>query len=326
MRQEYHSLYCLKAIGVLFVLMIHFHCYKSQYLEPLYRCGVPIFFIISGFFLYTNDFIKQKSRLKRSVFKIIKYIIFFNLIYYLLYWLTEGKSRIDNLTGIIRLVVYGDSVSGHLWFLTSYLWTIIFFIICKTLKLKDSIIYIIAAICMVEGLMEEQYAFTLGGDFSIQTYYLPWFTSSLPMMAVGYATKKHEIRIVNWMKKHGKIKYGCLIVFLFLTYIEHRLLCMSHHFSGTFMISTFFATMAMFLYCVAKPNMGKNTYMETIGKEHSGNIYYWQFFPYNLLIASVFPKDILSNLGLFIMFAALLAWSYGINFIDAQLKKYRFIK
>ena len=83
-KQEYHSLYLLKAIGVLFVLMIHFHCYKSHYLEPLYRCGVPLFYTISGFFLYASGEDRQKEKIKKGIVKIIKLIFFFNVIYYLL--------------------------------------------------------------------------------------------------------------------------------------------------------------------------------------------------------------------------------------------------
>jgi len=55
MKKEISSLYILKAIGALFILMIHFHFFKSQYFEPLYKCGVLIFFIISGYFLYSHN-------------------------------------------------------------------------------------------------------------------------------------------------------------------------------------------------------------------------------------------------------------------------------
>lgn len=84
MRSQYHSLYLLKAIGVLFVLMIHFSCYKIQYFEPLYRCGVPLFYIISGFFLYAKDESVQIQKVKRSIVKIVKLILF--SILYIIYF------------------------------------------------------------------------------------------------------------------------------------------------------------------------------------------------------------------------------------------------
>lgn len=257
MRSQYHSLYLLKAIGVLFVLMIHFSCYKIQYFEPLYRCGVPLFYIISGFFLYAKDESVQIQKVKRSIVKIVKLILFFNIVYYLLYWTIDGKSKINTVDNIIRLVIYGDSVSGHLWFLTSYLWTLVLICIHKHFKIKDVILYIAATACLIEGLMEGQYSFAAfaNSNFSIQEYYLPWLTSSLPMMAIGYVIKKHETQIVILANKHRTIlSIGTIILCLF-PYIEHQLLCATHHYSGTFMISTFSAVVAMFIYCICDPTM-----------------------------------------------------------------------
>lgn len=311
---KYDSLYLLKTVGVLFVLMIHFHCYKSQYFEPLYRCGVLLFYIISGFFLYTNDTNKQISKIKKSISKIIKLILFFNITYYLLYWITEGKSKINNIDEIIRLIIYGDSISGHLWFLTSYLWTLIFFLICVFFKIKNIILYVIAIICLTEGLLEGQYSFVFNNSFSIQQYYLPWLTSSLPMMTLGYIIKKHEKSIVVYANKHERIMLLGTLFFLIFPYIEHHLLCMTLNYSGTFMISTFFSVIAIFIYCVCKPTIGKKyPFIITIGKKHSGNIYYWQFFPYYFFIAPLIPKDILYNIELPLMIIVLLVWSYAIN-------------
>lgn len=106
--------------------------------------------------------------------------------------------------------------------------------------------------------MEGQYSFAAfaNSNFSIQEYYLPWLTSSLPMMAIGYVIKKHETQIVILANKHRTIlSIGTIILCLF-PYIEHQLLCATHHYSGTFMISTFSAVVAMFIYCICDPTMG----------------------------------------------------------------------
>lgn len=307
--------------------MIHFHCYKSHYLEPLYRCGVPLFYTISGFFLYASREDRQKEKIKKGIVKIIKLIFFFNVIYYLLYWFTNRESRINDINGIIRLVVYGDSISGHLWFLTSYFWTLIFILVCKYLRIKDVILYLISIICLIEGLMEGQYSFIFFNEnyFSIQEYYLPWFTSSLPMMMTGYFIKKHETSIVSWMNQHTKTILNATCFFILLPYAEHRILCMTHHYSGTFMISTFPSVIMMFAYCVNHPESGKGTFVTTIGKDHSGNIYYWQFFPYDLFIVYIFSYDLLQNIGLLIMIIILFVWSYGINQCTKVLHRYKFI-
>ena len=68
---EYHSLYVLKALAALFVLMIHFEFYKRQYLEPIFKCGVPVFYIISGFFLYSANPISERGKIRKGMKKII---------------------------------------------------------------------------------------------------------------------------------------------------------------------------------------------------------------------------------------------------------------
>ena len=82
---EYHSLYVLKALAALFVLMIHLEFYKRQYLEPIFKCGVPVFYIISGFFLYSaNPYQNEERNIRKGMTKIFKIMLFFNLAYFIL--------------------------------------------------------------------------------------------------------------------------------------------------------------------------------------------------------------------------------------------------
>lgn len=320
MKKEYSSLFILKAIGALFVLMIHFHFPCSHYFEPFYKCGVPLFFIISGFFLYNPNIEKQKKRINKSVIKILKLIVFFNLIYYLLFLYINGESKIHNVNDFIRLIIYGSSISGHLWFLTSYLWTILLILFFKSLRIKDYVLYGLSGVCCIEGVLEQQYSFIGLEGFSILNYNLPLLGASLPMMVSGYYIKKHEQSIIHFVHHHCKLAFFIFIVCLTLPYAEHRLLSITHHYTGSFMFSTFLAVIAMFLYCVNKPTFGKGSYIETIGKGHSGNIYYWQFFPCPFVLLFV-PYDIFSKFSLPIMIVVLLIWSYSMNYLSFNLKK-----
>lgn len=77
------------------------------------------------------------------------------------------------------------------------------------------------------------------------------------------------------------------------------------------------------LYLRPNNGGGKMLHITTVGKLHSGNIYYWQFFPYYLFITNMIPKDILQNVELPIMVVVLLIWSYGINWSMNLLTKHR---
>lgn len=76
---EYNSLYVLKAFAALAVLMVHFEFWRRQYFVPLFNCGVPIFYMISGFFLYCEFVDDKRRRIKNSMKKILKIAIFFNI-------------------------------------------------------------------------------------------------------------------------------------------------------------------------------------------------------------------------------------------------------
>lgn len=200
MKKQYHSLYLLKALGALFVLMIHFGLPGTQMLEPFYRSGVPLFFIISGFFLYDADETRQRMRFTRGIGKLVRLVLFFNIVYLIAYIVAEGHSPLNGWTDLLRLVVYGDSVSGHLWFLTSYLWTLVLMLFCKSLQIRDSWLYALAAVWGLSGLAEEQYAWLTGVSGRIsQDFWLPSLSCSLPMMMAGYAIRKHEANITEWM-------------------------------------------------------------------------------------------------------------------------------
>lgn len=54
--------------------------------------------------------------------------------------------------------------------------------------------------------------------------------------------------------------------------MEHWALSMTNHFSGGIMMSTFLATPIFFLYCLKYRTYGKGSFLEKLGKNHSGNI------------------------------------------------------
>ena len=98
--------------------------------------------------------------------------------------------------------------------------------------------------------------------------------------------------------------------------MEHWALSMTNHFSGGIMMSTFLATPIFFLYCLKYRTYGKGSFLEKLGKNHSGNIYYWQFVPYILIIRYIVTEYNLENVCLLIMIFTLISWSYGVNFIE----------
>lgn len=321
-KNEYSSLYVLKASAALLVLMVHFEFYKRQYFTPLYTCGVPLFFIISVFFVYAESFDKMRGKIMRSIKKLIKLIVFFNFAYFVLYLAINGKSNIQSFHDMIRLIIYGDAIAGHLWFLNSYVWTLVLFMLFLGHKKGYQLLGIVSILWTILSLSERQYSFIFGFDYCFtQNYWLPSLGVSLPMMYMGLSLKKYEDKIIKIMSYGGAILNLFLFIAICLLYMEHRLLCIGNHYSGGMMISTYIASAYFFYFCICRRNLGKGTMVAEIGKKHSANIYYWQFYPYCLFVSSIIAKYQLQNLSLLIMIVVLLGWSVCEKLVVAQFNR-----
>lgn len=317
---EYNSLYVLKAFAALAVLMVHFEFWRRQYFVPLFNCGVPIFYMISGFFLYCEFVDDKRRRIRNSMKKILKIAIFFNIVYFLLDFFVEGFMPLSNFKDIVRLFVYGDVISGHLWFLNSYFWVLLLFLLTSKIKNGDTFLLILSLLYFIIGLLERQYSFVF--DFKkcfTRDYYIPSLYVSLPMMFLGYSFRKYEKIIENFIESRGALLNIVLLIAIIALYIEHKALSLFDHFSGGFMISTFFATPVFFLYCLKYRTYGKGSFLGKLGKNHSGNIYYWQFVPYFLFVRYIVTEFNLENVCLLIMIFTLIGWSYCINYIEKQI-------
>lgn len=295
-KREYNSLYVLKAFAALAVLMVHFEFWRRQYFAPIYYCAVPIFYVISGFFIYSKSVNDRKYRIMKSMKKILKIAIFFNIIYFLLDFFVDGRMPFHSFQDIFRLIVYGDVIAGHLWFLNSCFWVLLLFLLASNLKKGDTYLLVLSLIFLLVGLSERQYSFVF--DFKkcfTQDFYIPSLSVSLSMMLLGYSFRKYEKIIEKFVESRGKLINIVLLIAIISLYMEHWALSMTNHFSGGIMMSTFLATPIFFLYCLKYRTYGKGSFLEKLGKNHSGNIYYWQFVPYILFIRYIVTEYNLEN-------------------------------
>lgn len=321
MKSSISSIYLLKAVGAVFVVMVHFHFYRSQVLEPLYRCGVPIFFIIGGYFLYTPEKEKLLRRVRCSMLKMIKLIVFFNTLYFFVnsLFVNEWSFDFSDKQKLLRLLVYGDCISGHLWFLHSYLWTLLLIFFLAKFKVKFCVYNILAVLLLVLCCLNGSYGLLLSLDIDVQKFWMPWIIMSFPMFIVGFNLHKYEENILSYFSSQ-MVSFGLLICIL-LCYIEHRLFSVFHLYTADTKLSTLLLVSMLLLFCLTKKEYGKGTYWETLGRDHSANIYFWQFVP------SIVVRPIVTTLGLyemelFVIFGVLILWSYWVNYINSKITSY----
>jgi fucose 4-O-acetylase-like acetyltransferase len=310
------SLFLLKAIGAIFVLLIHFKFPYKGVVEPIYRIGVPIFFVVGGYFFYSVDLSKVKERGKKTLRKMILLILFFNLIYGIVNHFILGKSIVFSFDFAKRLILYGDNIEGILWFLTSYFWTVVLIYFLIQINLKR-IIFPLAVVLAVYNLLSGQYTNLVGLHLNhvAPQYYLPYLLVSYPFFIMGMWLRKHEKDKI--LRLTDKIVLRLFFISIICCYIEHRILVILGIYSGSTMMSAFFLTFTTMVLCIKHKDFGSHrsiAFLSTIGQEHSGNIYYWQFFVFNLFIHPFLLRyPIFDRTSALVMFLSLLFFSAIMN-------------
>lgn len=126
-RREIPWLNVLKLICALMIVHIHVDAPYREYILPVCDIAVPVFFMISGYFLTDSRGMFDLSRIRRSIWKILKIILFAQLLYILVCLYSgyrHGKdpaSILLNEQNWLEMVTLGSWPSEPLWYLTAFL-------------------------------------------------------------------------------------------------------------------------------------------------------------------------------------------------------------
>ena len=131
-----HSLDTLKFICAVLVVMLHVKTPWQHYYLPITRCAVPVFFIISGYFLMGEGMINRMWKGSRRIFVILVYSsILFAFVSYVLNGFNLG-SIIPTVSKVVRFILLNDNPwAFHLWYLSAYLYVLLLCIVIEKYKL-----------------------------------------------------------------------------------------------------------------------------------------------------------------------------------------------
>lgn len=153
------SIELIRIVACMIVVLLHLslnvfdeHHAQVDWSRLFEKCflseGVPIFYLIFGFFLCNGRSYKKiwKSTLKRVVIPVIIFVLFAQIFFMFilnkqpLSWCFKNAFINLNLQGICRTILTGDvvhinSLCAHLWYIFSYLkivlWIPVLWLICK---------------------------------------------------------------------------------------------------------------------------------------------------------------------------------------------------
>lgn len=259
------SLYALKTLAAFFVVVIHFPMLGKQQLEPLVRNAVPLFYIISGFFLYKGILEKEIITAKHWVKKLIVCSILLNTGYAVWNYFVYDVSLTPGM--MLRAAVTGNGISVPLWYLTALWEALLVFILLRRKAYR--LIGWAVVLCVLNPLLGRYcFLFMENGEQLPACIRTNALTVALPYLCIGYTSARYQL----W-SQWGKIRYP--IISGGVMYAEYYMLqwCgVNNHVSYLFATAAF--SWFLFLWVLQYKGPLPCAAVE-IGKRHSANIYYY---------------------------------------------------
>lgn len=214
----------LKFICAIFVMIIHVKTPYYPYYEPIVRSGVPCFFIISGFFLYTENCFREK--LKKAIYKICRLLLwstFVFFLYSLFLALATSNFSAFNFTPrrIISIIFFNASIFGiHLWYIGAYLYVLVIFYFIEThFKIKSSLLFMLVPIFLLCACCLSKYSLLLTGHEISTMLTRNFLFAGIPYFLIGIFIKKYYSKIKNIAYVH-KVASCCIIFFMVTSVLE----------------------------------------------------------------------------------------------------------
>lgn len=278
-KENYSSLYILKALCAFMVVFIHTYKYGTlQTLsQPFVRIAVPCFFMISGYFMISRDGFVSKDKIKKILIKIFKITVWAELLHVVISLLC-GYSFETPLLNILL----GDPVvyfGTHLWYLVAYLEALIFFLIIPSRYIKY--IYYFIPFLVIMNLLSGRYH-SLIPENHLPVIHRSFMYTALPCIAAGMFVKMKENHLLSVFSKY---KWSITSLVLCLSCAEFLLLYFKLPSFGEFYLFTLPFAMCIFLLCLVYRDFGKNTYFEKIGRDYSLDIYIYHYLIYYGMVA-----------------------------------------
>lgn len=288
------SLYVLKAICAYAVVALHAPIgVASELIITLGQISVPIFFMVTGYFLYSEEREQLSTRLKSSIKKVAIIWLILNIVLTATSW--GSIPPFHDWVLWAKWVLMGHHPSyGHLWYITSLLETLIFFYILTRLRL-GKYLYIFTAFWLLRIIFGDLRPVIFGSPDSMMS--CNFVMTGIPYMATGILIK--QFPAISSRLSH--LSGIGIPVFIGLAVLAAYGPPDSSPWAYTLKsFSKIGLMLSCFLFALRKAQLGYGSTSEYIGKSLSGNIYYWHG-SIIALCAYILSDEIYSNWGAIIV-------------------------
>lgn len=267
-----HCLDWLKGIGCIGVVFIHVQfpgCF-GDIVCRLSQFAVPVFFLTSGYFAYSEDKVCMENAVKRRVKRILWLGSWTTCVYYLFTaartFLKDGCILGGDISGLVvglaRFFILQDvdfSGGGHLWFLWALFWCYILVLAVNRFSLWEYGYRLLPSLIV---LVVIQYAFRMYYDW---TWHTSTFLTAMTFVITGFFLGRNKAKICNLTNKNllVAIVAGELVGLI-------NLLHPRYDFSQ---LGIVVASISMFVYAIKNEKNVMGRFLEVIGRKYSLNIY-----------------------------------------------------
>lgn len=302
------------------VVLIHVPMTGSTYLTPIFRCAVPFFYMVTGYYIYSEspDFSFKLLRASRKWlllwFKYFVILTFFSILIHLVsnqFISFDTSSLIEIISGrgtteSLDVVQIGNEQCGIyvLWFLLSGSYALFFMSLTARIWRKE-VSYILIAFVYVGCMIISIYGFHLE-----RILYL-----TIPFLVLGFFVRKYESIII----KIGRI--DLLLAVLVLTYVEWFLM---QNLGGAHLDSLLTTPILIFVsFLIILRMKGENgkiwELMSLLGRSHALTIYIFHRASYIILLLLI--GEIIIPIAAPLCFSFCLTISIICDFLCRRLKK-----
>lgn len=237
------SIDLLKIVLAVFVVCLHMHVLRDSYpslsyvlVNGLFRIGVPVFLIISGYFFY---FVDDVSRLKKWSVRILLLYIIWSVIYFPL-WKEDDSYLLNILFGY-----------HHLWYLIGTFFSGLLLFALRNTSPKILITMIVFLFCCgytIQFLGNSHY---FSGETDALMNAFPSYRNFLfvcfPFLAIGFLIRKLEIDVKR--KPSLLLVIASVLLIIFEAFLNYRMFKLSQKESIDLLFSLLIACPLLFLYC-----------------------------------------------------------------------------
>ena len=271
-----HSFDSLKFICTILVIFIHTPQPSGLelYIDPLQRCAVPIFFMLSGYFTYGKTNLNEK--IHRRIISISK-LFGWAFLFYMLIFIVHNKPSVffDVVLKQVHEFVCFNNVlfCKHLWYIHAYLYILVIMLFVNRCNLYKPLFYA-TPILLITALLLGKYDEVIFAR-DIPTYISRNFIfTGIPFFAIGmFIRKKRDV--IQLCVSKNKIIMWCL--FFYVAGVVENIVFDLYHNQGDLYLTTTPLAFCIFIMFL-NTYQAQETVFSKIGEEDSLYIYIFHVF------------------------------------------------